>query len=140
MPDTTGQSPTVVLLVDDDDMNLKMFGAILDRAGFATVTAVTGEEALDTARRTRPAVILMDIGLPTIDGLETTRRMKSDPELALIPVIAVTAWASSEDRERAMSAGCVAFLSKPVSMKDLIEAVRRSVGGPGGAGARSGAG
>jgi len=111
-------------------MNLKMFGAILDRAGFATVAADTGEEALVMARRTRPAVVLMDIGLPTMDGLETTRRMKSDPELALIPVIAVTAWASSEDRERALSAGCADFLPKPVSMADLIGAVRRAAGGP----------
>jgi len=109
-------------------MNLKMFGAILDRAGFATVTAVTGEEALDRARRDKPAVVLMDIGLPTIDGLETTRRMKADPELARIPVIAVTAWVSAEDRERALAAGCVEFLSKPVSMNDLLGAVRRLVG------------
>ena len=111
-------------------MNLKMFSAVLDRAGFVTVTAMNGEDALETARRERPSVVLMDVSLPTIDGLEVTRRMKSDPELAQIPVIAVTAWVSPEDRERALSAGCAEFLSKPVSMKDLVSAVRRLAGGP----------
>ena len=117
-----------ILVVDDNRQNLKLFTAILSRGGFTVATAETAEEAMQTMRRILPAVVFMDLSLPGIDGLEATRRVRKDPALASIPVVAVTAWARTEDRERALDAGCVDFLAKPVSSKDLLGVARRLAG------------
>ena len=121
-------SGKTILVVDDSVQNLKLFKAILSRGGFAVLTVENGDEAIRTARRAMPALVLMDLSLPGTDGLEVTRRFKADPALASIPVVAVTAWARTEDRERALAAGCVDFLAKPVSSKDLVSVARRVTG------------
>ncbi len=118
-------------MVDDNEMNLKLMSGILSRAGFVVVTAQTGEEALATAQHEVPSAVLMDVTLPTIDGLQATRLMKSDQALASIPVVAVTAWATSEDRERAKHAGCVDFIEKPFRINTLLDVVRRVTDGTG---------
>ena len=117
-----------ILVVDDSVQNLKLFKAILSRGGFTVLTVETGDEAIVTARRVMPALVLMDLSLPGTDGLEVTRRFKADPALASVPVVAVTAWARTEDRERALEAGCVGFLAKPVTSKDLVSMARRIAG------------
>ncbi|HET6484842.1 MAG TPA: response regulator [Spirochaetia bacterium] len=117
-----------ILVVDDSIQNLKLFKAILSRGGFAVLTVENGDEAITAARRATPALVLMDLTLPGTDGLEVTRRFKADPDLASIPVVAVTAWARTEDRERALEAGCADFLAKPVSSKDLVSVARRLTG------------
>ena len=121
-------SEKTILVVDDSVQNLKLFKTILSRGGFTVLTVETGDEALVTARRVLPALVLMDLSLPGTDGLEVTRRFKADPNLASIPVVAVTAWARTEDRERALNAGCADFLAKPVTSKDLLSVARRIVG------------
>jgi CheY-like chemotaxis protein len=117
-----------ILVVDDNDLNLKLFTVVLGRAGYRVLTAESGEEGLEIARREIPNAVLMDVKLPGIDGLEATRRMKADPALAPIPVVAVTAWAGEEDRQRALSAGCSQFVTKPVEMKELVQIVRQVTG------------
>lgn len=117
-----------VLVVDDDGLNLKLFRAMLTRASYTVLTCQTGEEGVATARRELPALVLMDVKLPTIDGLEATRRIKADEATAHIPVVAVTAWAGDEDRRKALAAGCADFVAKPVDLKTLIEVVRRLAG------------
>lgn len=121
-------STKTVLVVDDDELNLKLFRAMLTREGYAVLTSQTGEDGVRIALSEHPAVILMDVKLPGIDGLEATRRIKADPTTAAIPVIAVTAWAGEEDRLRAREAGCVEFVAKPVDLKGLMALVRSLAG------------
>jgi two-component system cell cycle response regulator DivK len=124
-----GSGTKVVLVVDDNELNLKLVAVIMTRAGFRVLSAETAEEALEIARRELPHVVLMDIKLPAMDGLEATRLMKADPALSAIPVVAVTALARPEDRAAALSAGCVDFVTKPLDMKQLVRIVQRVTGG-----------
>ena len=128
MVDSSEEGRKTILVVDDNDLNLKLLKVVLGRAGYRVLTAESGEEGLEIARREIPHAVLMDLKLPGIDGLETTRLMKADPVLAPIPVVAVTAWAGEEDREMALSAGCSCFVSKPVEMKELVQIVRNVTG------------
>lgn len=118
----------VVLVVDDNDLNLKLISVIMNRAGFDVLTAATAEHALEIARSALPHLVLMDIKLPTMDGLEATRIMKADPVLAPIPVVALTAWARAEDRDRALAAGCAHFLTKPIDIRELVRVAQRVTG------------
>ncbi len=110
-----------VLYVEDNEQNMRLVRKFLKMGGYTLVEAVTGEEGLDVARANLPAVILMDINLPDMDGIEVTKQLKADPSTAHIPVIALTANAMHGDRERFMEAGCDDYLSKPVSKSDLLE-------------------
>ncbi|MEM7482359.1 MAG: response regulator [Acidobacteriota bacterium] len=109
-----------ILLVEDNEMNRDMLTRRLSRKGYVVAVAVDGQEALDAARGEAPDLILMDMSLPVIDGWEATRRLKANPETQTIPVVALTAHAMAEDREKALAAGCDDYDTKPVEFKRLL--------------------
>ena len=117
-----------VLIVEDNELNMKLFRDLLEAHGYNTAGTSNGFEALDLVRTLRPDLILMDIQLPQVSGLEVTRWIKDDPELRAIPVVAVTAFAMKGDEERIREGGCEAYLSKPISVGKFIETVRRFIG------------
>jgi CheY-like chemotaxis protein len=118
-----------ILLVEDNEMNRDMLSRRLTRNGFEVLIAVDGEQGVAMAASERPDVILMDMSLPVMDGLEATRQVKADPATRAIPVIALTANALVEDRERAMAAGCDDFDTKPVELPRLLEKIRTHLQG-----------
>jgi two-component system cell cycle response regulator DivK len=119
-----------VLLVEDHPLNRELAEAILTRAGYEVLVAQDGESGLAAARSEQPDLILMDIELPGLDGLEATRRLKADPTLRLIPVLALTAYAMRGDEQRAQAAGCDGYLTKPIDRVTLLEAVERCIPRP----------
>ena len=118
-----------ILLVEDNEMNRDMLSRRLTRNGFEVVIAVDGQQGVALATSERPDVILMDMSLPVMDGWEATRRVKADPATRAIPVIALTANAMVEDREKAMAAGCDDFDTKPVELPRLLEKIRAQLNG-----------
>ncbi len=112
-----------ILLVEDNEMNRDMLSRRLVRRGYEVVIAVDGEQGLAMARSESPALILMDMSLPGLDGWEATRRIKAAPETKRIPVIALTAHAMSGDREKAVAAGCDDFDTKPVDLDRLLQKI-----------------
>ena len=124
-----GAKQPVVLIVEDNELNMKLFHDLLEAHGFATLQTRNGMDALELARTYRPALILMDIQLPEVSGLEVTKWLKEDDELRDIPVVAVTAFAMKGDEERIRQGGCEAYISKPISVGSFIETVRRFAGG-----------
>jgi two-component system cell cycle response regulator DivK len=120
--------PKTVLIVEDNELNMKLFHDLLDAHGYGTLQTRNGVDALKLARAHRPDLILMDIQLPEVSGLEVTRWLKSDHDLREIPVVAVTAFAMKGDEERIRSGGCEAYISKPISVSSFIETVRRFIG------------
>jgi CheY-like chemotaxis protein len=113
-----------ILLVEDNEMNRDMLSRRLIRRGYEVVIAVDGQQGVDLAGSIAPDLILMDMSLPIIDGWEATRRIKADPATNSIPVIALTAHALVQDREKAMAAGCDDFDTKPVELPRLMEKIR----------------
>ena len=109
-----------LLLVEDNEMNRDMLSRRLARRGYDLVFAGDGQLAVELAARESPALILMDMGLPVMDGWEATRRIKADPRTRAIPVIALTAHAMAEDRDKALAAGCDDFDTKPVDITRLL--------------------
>jgi len=120
--------PKKVLIVEDNELNMKLFHDLLEAQGYETLETREGLQALTLARQHHPDLILMDIQLPEISGLEVTKWLKDDETLADIPVIAVTAFAMKGDEERIREGGCEAYLSKPISVAKFIETVRQFVG------------
>jgi two-component system, cell cycle response regulator DivK len=116
-----------VLVVEDQEDNRCILRDLLMSAGYTVIYAEDGQQALAVASRDRPDLILMDIQLPILDGYETTRRLKMDPLLRSIPVIAVTSYALSGDEVKAKEAGCDAYVTKPFSPRELLKEVRRYV-------------
>ncbi len=114
-----------ILLVEDNELNRDMLSRRLIRRGYEVVMATDGEEALASAATEQPDLILMDMSLPKIDGWEATRRLKADPGLRAIPVIALTAHAMSGDREKALEAGCDEFDTKPIEFERLLGKMER---------------
>jgi two-component system, cell cycle response regulator DivK len=121
-------SPPTILLVEDNPDNRTIYGTILRHVGYIVAEAASGEEGLELARELMPALVLMDVAMPGIDGWEATRILKADPETAGIPVVALTAHAMTEDRRRAQEVGCDGYLSKPIEPRRVVEEVRRLVG------------
>jgi CheY-like chemotaxis protein len=122
-----------ILYVEDNEDNIYMLERRLKRAGFDVLIARDGAEGVAMARTELPALILMDMGLPVLDGTEATRKIKADPETKHIPVIALTAHAMNGDREKAMASGCDDYDTKPVELPRLlgkIEALLRAKLGP----------
>jgi two-component system cell cycle response regulator DivK len=117
-----------VLIVEDNELNMKLFHDLLEAHGYDTVGTQSGIEAIELARTHHPDLILMDIQLPEVSGLEVTKWIKDDPELHRIPVVAVTAFAMQGDEERIRQGGCEAYLSKPISIAKFMETIRRFVG------------
>ena len=119
-----------VLIVEDNELNMKLFHDLLDAHGYNILQTKDGMEALDIAREHHPDLILMDIQLPEVSGLEVTKWLKDDAELKAIPVVAVTAFAMKGDEERIREGGCEAYLSKPISVGKFIETIRHFLGSP----------
>lgn len=126
-PQTSGEPPRrqKVLIVEDNELNMKLFNDLLMAHGYDTLQTKDGAEVLALARRHRPDLILMDIQLPEISGLEVTRWIKEDEELKLIPVIAVTAFAMKGDREKMRDGGCEDYIAKPISIVSFLQTVER---------------
>jgi two-component system cell cycle response regulator DivK len=122
------RAPKTVMIVEDNELNMKLFHDLLDAHGYRTLQTRTGMEALRLARQERPDLILMDIQLPEVSGLEVTKWLKDDESLCDIPVIAVTAFAMKGDEERIRRGGCEAYISKPISIATFLDAVRRQLG------------
>jgi two-component system cell cycle response regulator DivK len=116
-----------ILVVEDQEDNRRILRDLLTSAGYEIIQAENGEEALAAAARERPDLILMDIQLPVLDGYEATRRIKADPALRAIPVIAVTSYALSGDENKARAAGCDAYVTKPFSPRALLAKIREYV-------------
>ncbi|WP_171982023.1 response regulator [Brevundimonas sp. LM2] len=119
-----------VLIVEDNELNMKLFHDLLDSQGYQTFQTREGLQAMALARLHMPDLILMDIQLPEISGLEVTKWLKDDEELAHIPIIAVTAFAMKGDEERIRQGGCEAYISKPISVMPFLEIVRKHLGQP----------
>src|SRR5262249_350462 len=112
----SGEMAKTVMIVEDNELNMKLFHDFLEPHAYDATGTRSGIEALDLARRHRPDLILMDIQLPEVSGLEVTKWLKEDPDLQSIPVVAVTAFAMKGDEERIREGGCEAYLSKPISV------------------------
>jgi two-component system cell cycle response regulator DivK len=117
-----------VLLVEDNEMNMKLFRDVLQAAGYATLEATSGEEAVEVARTHAPALVLMDVQLPGIDGVEALARLRREEQTASIPVLALTAQAMIGDREHFLDAGFDGYVSKPVDIVELIRTVKEHCG------------
>ena len=113
-----------ILVVEDQEDNRRIIRDLLKAGGYELIEAVTGDEGVAAAQRERPDLILMDIQLPGIDGYEATRRIKADPALKHIPIIAVTSYALSGDDQKAFAAGCNGYVTKPFSPKVLLAKIR----------------
>lgn len=114
-----------ILYVEDNPQNMRLVRKLLKVNGYDTIEAISGESGVEAAVREIPDLILMDINLPDIDGMEATRRIKAHANLAKIPVIALTAAAMRGDRERILTAGCDDYLQKPIDTVQMIETVKR---------------
>ena len=113
-----------ILIVEDNELNMKLFNDLLEAHGYKTVQTRSGLEAVGLAREHRPDLVLMDIQLPEVSGLEVTRWLKEDEALRHIPVIAITAFAMKGDEEKIRQGGCEAYLSKPISIVKFLETIR----------------
>ena len=111
---------TTILIVEDNEMNRDMLSRRLERKGYAVLIAVDGENGVEVARAHTPDLILMDMSLPVVDGWEATRRLKADDRLKHIPVIALTAHAMANDRDKALEAGCNDYDTKPIELPRLL--------------------
>lgn len=120
--------PKKVLVVEDNELNMKLFHDLLEASGYDTIQTRSGLEAIDLAREHHPDLILMDIQLPEVSGLEVTKWIKEDDDLRSIPIVAVTAFAMKGDEERIRKGGCEAYLSKPISVGKFIETVKAYAG------------
>jgi two-component system cell cycle response regulator DivK len=124
--DTHGmESAKRVLIVEDNELNMKLFRDLLEAHGYVTFQSPDGQDALEKARSVRPDLVLMDIQLPVISGLDVAKAMKADNDLKNIPIVAVTAFAMKGDEEKIRQGGCEAYLSKPISLTSFLETVER---------------
>jgi two-component system, cell cycle response regulator DivK len=114
-----------VLIVEDNDLNMKLFHDLLEAHGYDTLQTKDGLEALQLARQHHPDLILMDIQLPEVSGLEVTKWIKEDDNLKSIPIVAVTAFAMKGDEEKIREGGCEAYIAKPISIAHFLETVKR---------------
>jgi two-component system cell cycle response regulator DivK len=119
------QAPKKVLIVEDNELNMKLFHDLIEACGHEILETRDGIEALKLARQHHPDLILMDIQLPEVSGLEVTRWLKEDDDLRSIPVIAVTAFAMKGDEEKIRSGGCEAYIAKPISVANFLQTVER---------------
>ena len=117
-----------VLIVEDNELNMKLFNDLLEAHGYRVLQTRDGLSALEIARQHMPDLIIMDIQLPEISGLEITDRLKKDAALKAIPIVAVTAFAMRGDEQKILGAGCDAYLSKPISVSTFLETIRKYIG------------
>ena len=121
---------STVLIVEDNDKNMKLARDVLRAKGYETVEAVTGEEGVKLAKEKKPDLVLMDIQLPGINGIEAFRQIRADAATRKIPVVALTASVTPTDRSAITAAGFDAFLGKPINLKEFLETVKRLVEQP----------
>ncbi len=114
-----------VLVVEDNELNMKLFNDLLEAHGIGTIKTKNGNDVLDLARKNKPDLILMDIQLPEVSGLDVTRWLKADAELKHIPVIAVTAFAMKGDEQKIREGGCEDYISKPISVTHFMEVIQK---------------
>jgi CheY-like chemotaxis protein len=119
-----------ILLIEDNEMNREMLARRLQKRGFEMLLAEDGLIGVDQARKGNPDLILMDMSLPNLDGWDASRQLKADPATAAIPIIALTAHAMAEDREKALAAGCDEFETKPVDLASLLAKMETLMGKP----------
>jgi two-component system cell cycle response regulator DivK len=118
-------SNKTILNVEDNEYNLKIVRQLLSRTSYRLIEAVDGEQGVATAHNELPDLILMDIQLPKLSGLEATRQLRADPKTARIPIIVITSFALSGDSEKAKDAGASAYLAKPYSPRELLQMIRK---------------
>jgi two-component system, cell cycle response regulator DivK len=125
--DRTGDQPPrrKVLIVEDNTLNMKLFNDVLVAHGYETLQSRDGPEALALARRHRPDLILMDIQLPEVSGLQVTKWIKEDKDLQMIPVVAITAFAMKGDEEKIREGGCEGYIAKPISITSFLRTIER---------------
>ena len=116
---------SVVLIIEDNEMNMKLARDLLGAKGYETLEAITGEEGVKLAREKKPDLVLMDIQLPGINGIDALRQLRADPATAAIPVVAFTASVTPTDRSQITAAGFEGFLSKPIVMREFLDTVKR---------------
>src|ERR1051326_4248157 len=121
--DPSDAAPKTVLVVEDNELNLKLLNDLLEYQGYTVIATRLAEPALELARQHKPDLILIDVQLPDMSGIEATRRLKSDDQTRAIPVVAVTAFAMSGDEARILASGCDAYLSKPFNVVDFLKLV-----------------
>lgn len=117
-----------ILIVEDNDLNMKLFNDLLEAKNYKILQTRNGMEAIEIAKANKPDLILMDIQLPEVSGLEVTKWIKEDESIAHIPVIAVTAFAMKGDEERIRQGGCEAYISKPISVTDFVKTIQHHIG------------
>ena len=120
--------PKTVLIVEDNELNMKLFHDLFEAHGYNTIVTRNGIEALDLARKHKPDLILMDIQLPEVSGIEVTKWLKEDDDLRAIPVIAVTAFAMKGDEQKIREGGCEAYVSKPISVISFLKTIDSFLG------------
>ncbi|HTQ34295.1 MAG TPA: response regulator [Stellaceae bacterium] len=117
-----------ILVVEDNDLNMKLLNDVLEAHGYEVMSTGRGAVAVDWARQFLPDLILMDLQLPDLSGLEATRQLKADPATSGIPVIAVTAFAMAGDEKRALAHGCDAYVAKPIVLREFLNLIARFIG------------
>jgi two-component system cell cycle response regulator DivK len=120
----SGMAQTI-LIVEDNELNMKLFRDLLEAQGYNVLQTRDGMQALDLARAERPDLIVMDIQLPQVSGLEVTKWIKADDDLKHIPVVAVTAFTMKGDEEKIREGGCEAYVAKPISVNDFLATIRK---------------
>ncbi len=121
---------STILIIEDNDKNLKLIRDVLQVKGYATLEAVNAEDGIELARKHRPGLVLMDIQLPGMNGIEALRVLRADPATAAIPVIAVTASVMQQDRKLITDAGFDAYVGKPINLKEFLDAVKDALTSP----------
>ncbi len=116
-----------ILIVEDNELNMKLFRDLLEAHGYDTLEAKNGKDALKLIHNHHPDLIIMDMQLPEVSGLEVTRQIKNDDEIKTIPVVAVTAFAMKGDEEKFRTGGCEAYIAKPISVAQFVDTVKRFV-------------
>jgi two-component system cell cycle response regulator DivK len=119
-----------ILVVEDNELNMKLLNDVLEAHGYEVMSTGRGVEALDWARLHLPDLILMDLQLPDLSGLDATRQLKADPGTQAIPIIAVTAFAMAGDEKRALDHGCDAYVAKPIVLRDFLNLIAEYIGSP----------
>jgi two-component system cell cycle response regulator DivK len=122
---------SVILIVEDNARNMKLVRDVLNHVGYRTLEAATAEDGLALARAEHPGLVLMDVQLPGMDGVEALERLRADPATAAVRVVALTAFAMKEDRERFLAAGFDGYLEKPLDVRELPGQVAAALAGPG---------
>lgn len=127
---SSSQTAKRILVVEDNELNMKLLNDVLEAHGYDVLTTGEGAVAFVWARQYRPDLILMDLQLPDMSGLEVTRQLKADPDTASIPIVAVTAFAMAGDEKKALEHGCDGYVAKPINLRNFLDLIAAFVGTP----------